>query len=138
MSPLLRLLNLTAQGRVPLESARAWFDVQVPDVRSGALLELARMIHQAHPTREEVAYGVTLSGLRTTYTPCVMFTREPTFQTAYRIAQLPADEHAKAFAVMLRVFAEADARRRRTDCSPCCTHEWHNLPQDDDPLHELG
>jgi hypothetical protein len=43
-----------------------------------------------------------------------MFTREPTFQTAYRIAQLPADEHAKAFAVMLQVFAEADERRRRT------------------------
>ncbi|MFF4433976.1 DUF5958 family protein [Streptomyces sp. NPDC001513] len=41
---------------------------------------------------------------------------------------LPADEHVKAFRVLLSVFAVADTRRRETYCKGACGHAWHNLP----------
>ncbi|WP_435878339.1 DUF5958 family protein [Streptomyces bobili] len=46
----------------------------------------------------------------------------------YVFAALPADEHGKAFHVLVSVFSAADTRRRQTYCKGACGHAWHNLP----------
>ncbi|MEU7067755.1 DUF5958 family protein [Streptomyces sp. NPDC046161] len=43
-------------------------------------------------------------------------------------SDLPADEHVKAFRVLVAVFAFADVRRRQMHCKNGCGHPWHSLP----------
>ncbi|MEV5491039.1 DUF5958 family protein [Streptomyces bobili] len=57
--------------------------------------------------------------------PSVIIRMDP---PRYVFAALPADEHGKAFHVLVSVFSAADTRRRQTYCKGACGHAWHNLP----------
>ncbi|MGV4986721.1 DUF5958 family protein [Streptomyces sp. NRAIS4] len=60
-----------------------------------------------------------------TANPSVMICMDPP-RSAF--ADLPADEHIKAFRVIVSVFSVADTRRSKTHCKGTCRHAWHNLP----------
>ncbi|MFD3420933.1 DUF5958 family protein [Streptomyces decoyicus] len=48
----------------------------------------------------------------------------------YWFSALPADEHVKAFRVLVSVFSVADTRRRQAYCKGTCGHAWHSsLPR---------
>ena len=125
------LLNRLAQAASPQLAGAAWFDQATPADRTDALERLALFCWQAHPTIAEVELAVNRSGLKRTHTPCVMLLSAQTLghHPFRRVAELPANEHTKAFALLLAVFSVADARRRREHCADGCTHDWHNLPQ---------
>ncbi|MGM9380717.1 DUF5958 family protein [Streptomyces antibioticus] len=102
-------------------------------VAIGKLLERAGAPQWAEPELDDgegadfEAWGC--AGLHTvrppTANPSVMICMDP---PRYGFASLPADEHVKAFRVLVSVFTVADTRRRETYCKGTCGHAWHNLP----------
>ena len=120
-------LNRVAQGYLSKESAIGWFSSENEISQKEILQSLNLCIHQSHPTEAEIEKGISESGLKETYTPCVIM-RSNNFMNARRkILGLPANEWVKSFTLWLYIFCIADARRRATDCKNGCDHWWHNL-----------
>ncbi|MER5477732.1 DUF5958 family protein [Streptomyces sp. NPDC002734] len=128
-----RILNELAQGLRPFPDGLAWFEALDEEKQSVVLRHLGHFCYQSHPTREEAVEAVRLSGLRPTHTPCVLILRGRADEQAGRVATLrPRHERIKAFRLLVRLLAVADARRRRF-CGGRCSHAWHRLP---DPTGE--
>jgi hypothetical protein len=128
MGPSAVRLNRIAQGTVPLEEGLAWFEGLDASDRFAVLRELASYCHQAHPHLEEGALAIERSGLKPTFTPCVLLQKAIVPERAvWRIAALPTDEQLKAFRLLMTLLTIADARRRATQCKDGCSHEWHAL-----------
>ncbi|MFI8264668.1 DUF5958 family protein [Streptomyces sp. NPDC085665] len=60
-----------------------------------------------------VRHGSARSGVKATANPSVMVCMD---SPRYGFAALPADEHVKAFRVLVSVFSVADTRRRQRYC----------------------
>lgn len=117
--------NEVAQGLRTLDDGTAWFSGLSLPQRERALRQVAGYAMQAHITAADGRVGVARSGVKATANPCVMICMDP---PRYGFAGLPADEHVRAFRVLVSVFAVADTRRRETHCRGTCGHSWHNLP----------
>ncbi|WP_369009094.1 DUF5958 family protein [Streptomyces sp. WAC06614] len=119
------VVNEIAQGLRTLDDGPAWFSGLSPADRRDVLQQVSGYAMQAHLTPADGRAGVTRSGVKPTADPAVMICMDP---PRYAFWGLPADEHVKAFRVLVRVFAVADARRRETSCKGTCGHSWHHLP----------
>ncbi|MFE6064586.1 DUF5958 family protein [Streptomyces sp. NPDC056431] len=120
-----RVVNEVAQGLRTLDDGTTWFSALSPAGRREVLREVAGYAMQAHITSADGHAGVARSGVKPTANPSVMICMDP---PRYGFAALPADEHVKAFRVLVSVFSVADTRRRKTYCKGTCGHDWHNLP----------
>lgn len=128
MHPFVISINRAAQSPDSLESICDWFMGLEPNDRRTALQFLSGSCQQAHPLPDEGKAAIIMSGLKSSFTPCVMLSKVPFPERAvHRIAELPDDEHTKAFRLLYCLFAIADTRRRETQCRGTCTHPWHNL-----------
>lgn len=127
METSLRILNLTAQGRQSVEETLNWFQATESVQQIAILRDLAMAVQQAHPTTDDISSAIALSGLKSTYTPCVILKKHPVPDALQRVMSLPEDERIKSFRLMLHVLSVADTRRRGTNCAGGCTHEWHNI-----------
>jgi Family of unknown function (DUF5958) len=128
MHPLLIPINRAAQTPDSLESICEWFVGLDPVDRRTALNYLSGSCQQANPFPEDGKAAIVMSGLKSSFTPCVMVSKAPfPGRAVHRIADLPEDEHNKAFRLLYCLFAIADTRRRETQCRGTCTHPWHNL-----------
>jgi hypothetical protein len=119
-----RVVNEVAQGCRTLDDGAAWFSGLSPVGRQAVLHEVGGYAVQAHITAADGSAGVAQSGVKPTANPSVMICMDP---PRYGFANLPGDEHVKAFRVLVSVFSVADTRRRRTYCKDGCGHAWHNL-----------
>ncbi|MFD4864806.1 DUF5958 family protein [Streptomyces sp. NPDC058412] len=119
-----RVVNEVAQELRTLDDGAAWFSGLSPAGRQEVLREVGGYAMQAHVTAADGRAGVARSGVKPTANPSVMICMDP---PRYGFSGLPADEHVKAFRVLLSVFAVADTRRRETYCKGACGHAWHNL-----------
>lgn len=87
---------------------------------------LSMMVKQAHPTRDEALQAIRDSGLRSTFTPCVLLVKgDFPEKNLGKICSLPEYEHEKAFRLLIEVFRIADKRRREEQCADGCSHWWH-------------
>lgn len=120
-----RVVNEIAQELRTFDDGAAWFSGLSLAGRQEVLREVASYAMQAHITATDGRVGVARSGVKPTANPSVMICMDP---PRYGFANLPADEHVKAFRVLVSVFAVADTRRRETDCKGTCGHAWHHLP----------
>ena len=121
-------LNRIAQGLLAEDVGLRWFEGLSAEERIAVLRDLVHITAQSHPNGEEVPLAIAKSGLKPTFTPCVMLrTAEQPGRALSRIASLSAPEHTKSFRLLLALFSIADTRRRETQCKDGCTHEWHNL-----------
>ncbi|MGA5198733.1 DUF5958 family protein [Streptomyces exfoliatus] len=120
-----RVVNEIAQELRTLDDGEAWFSGLTLARRQKVLQEAAGYAMQAHITAADGRAGVTRSGVKPTANPSVMICMDP---PRYGFADLPADEHVKAFRVLVSTFAIADTHRRQTYCKSTCTHAWHHLP----------
>ncbi|MEU6668015.1 DUF5958 family protein [Streptomyces sp. NPDC046727] len=121
-----RIVNEIAQELRTLDDGTTWFSGLCLTRRQEVLQEVAGYAMQAHITSADGHAGVARSGVKRTANPFVMICMDP---PRYGFAGLPADEHVKAFRVLVSVFAVADTRRRTTECKNTCGHAWHNLPR---------
>ncbi|MGW7328507.1 DUF5958 family protein [Streptomyces sp. NPDC054840] len=119
------VVNEVAQGLRTLDDGAAWFSGLYPADRQEVLRAVAGYAMQAHITAADGRAGVGRSGVKPTANPAVMICMDP---PRSGFAGLPADEHVKAFRVLVSVFAVADTRRRQKYCKGTCGHPWHNLP----------
>ncbi|MFF1695591.1 DUF5958 family protein [Streptomyces sp. NPDC058257] len=120
-----RVVNEIAQEFRTLDDGVAWFSDLSLARRQDVLREVAGYAMQANITAADGRSGVTRSGVKSTANPSVMICMDP---PRYSFAGLPADEHVKAFRVLVSVFTIADTRRRETHCRDTCGHTWHHLP----------
>ena len=120
-------INKIAQGVIKLRDGINWFDACDLKTKREILQSLNSFLGQAHPSCKEVADGIKLSGLKSSYTPCVLMAKKPFNEAMSIIRGLPENESKKSFILWLSILSIADKRRRETDCSNGCTHEWHNL-----------
>ncbi|MEU6620039.1 DUF5958 family protein [Streptomyces litmocidini] len=120
-----QVVNEVAQGLRTLDDGTSWFSALSPAGRQAVLQEVAGYAMQAHITAADGREGVARSGVKPTANPSVMICMDP---PRYGFAALPADEHVKAFRVLVSVFSVADTRRRQSCCKGTCGHTWHNFP----------
>jgi uncharacterized protein DUF5958 len=120
-----QVVNEIAQGLRMLDDGAAWFSGLSVAGRQEVLREAGGYVMQAHITAADGRAGVARSGVKPTANPSVMICMDP---PRYGFANLPAEEHVKAFRVLVSVFAVADTRRRETECKGTCGHAWHHLP----------
>ncbi|MET9595657.1 DUF5958 family protein [Streptomyces sp. NPDC006516] len=110
-----------------LDDGSSWFSGLPPAERQAVLREVGGYAMQAHITAADGQVGVARSGVKPTATPSVMICKDP---PRYGFAALPADEHIKAFRVLVSVFSVADTRPGRHSAkAPADTHGTTCFPE---------
>ncbi|MFO7936636.1 MAG: DUF5958 family protein [Kiritimatiellia bacterium] len=119
-------INQVAQGLEPMEEAVEWFNGLDRGDQRQTLRDVNYMALQAHPSTEVVNECIEMSGLKPSYTPCVLMLKSNNLaeQTA-KIINLPENEFEKAFRLLLSLLSIADRNRRQTECANGCSHWWH-------------
>lgn len=120
-------LNRIAQGTISIENGASWFEYSNQDDRRKIMQCLDLFIQQSHPTNKEIEAGISLSGLKETFAPCVIVRNRPFYEARQKILQLQNIDKERAFQLFVSIFKVADTRRRETECKNGCSHEWHNL-----------
>ncbi|GII58531.1 hypothetical protein Pth03_69200 [Planotetraspora thailandica] len=121
------ILNELAQGLRPMSWGVEWFEGLTAEEQLAALRDLSRYCIQARATVEDGPESVRLAGIRPTHTPAVLITRGRLMEQLGKIINLPQDERAKAFRLLVALLAVADQRRRERYCAGGCSHAWHQL-----------
>ncbi|WP_406487939.1 DUF5958 family protein [Streptomyces phaeochromogenes] len=116
------ILNKLAQGIRPMAEGEAWFTALAEDEQSLVLKKLVRFCVQARAVETDAQEAIARSGMRPTYTPAVMLTR-----WRLNMSHLPPYDRARAFRLLVALFAIADNRRRERYCADGCSHAWHQL-----------
>ena len=120
-------INEISQSCITKEDGLEWFLNSSEDDRKCILERLSRCLHQSHPHESEIEDGILNSGLKETYTPCVILRNNNFSDARYKTLNLPPNEWVKIFTLWMTIFSIADTRRRNTDCKDGCDHYWHNL-----------
>lgn len=121
------IINKIAQQIIPLEDGLDWFDSSTEEQQKEIMRTLDLCLHQSHPLHKEIEEGIKISGLKETYTPCVLMLKKSFNEARNKILKLPISEWRKSFILWVAIFSIADLRRRETNCKNGCEHEWHNL-----------
>ena len=120
------LVNQLAQGIVEMPTGESWFAGLAESTQRSVLRELNVFIANATPHSEDAARAVAVSGLKSTFTPCVLLTTGLNIQHQLaKISDLPRPELGKAFRLLIALLAVADARRRTTNPLNATNHWWH-------------
>jgi hypothetical protein len=120
-------INKIAQGLIDNQDGTTWFEDSHENMQRSILRAFYYMLHQSHPTHADVENGIRLSGLKPTFSPCVVMLKRPLGDACNKILAMPHHELSKAFKLWLAIFSIADRRRRETNCANGCAHDWHNL-----------
>jgi len=120
-------INKLAQGLIPLEEGLEWYDNSGAEDRESLMRALDLCVSQSHPTKEDIEKGIKLSGLKETYSPCVLVQKKHFNEARNNIIHMPELDQRRGFILLLSIFGVADERRRETQCKGGCTHEWHNI-----------
>ena len=127
MNERLLRINKIAQRMISFEEGVQWFDEAASEYRGKIMQALDICVWQSHPTVEDIEEGIRISGLKETYSPCVLIRKKPFNEVRQRILRMRELDQRRGFILLLSVFSVADKRRRETECVNGCTHEWHNI-----------
>lgn len=115
-------LNQYAQGIGTASELTEWFESKSDECQVAILRQLVFFAFQSGVDSEVAKEALKQSGLRLTFTPCVLLQngvekedsgiRGSLRQAAAQIINLPADERGKSFALLLELFRLAAARNR--------------------------
>ncbi len=131
------LLNRLAQCLVDISEGQRWFDGLGENKRRDVLRELNLMIANASPRPGDIPDAIADSGLKSTYTPCVLLrTGEIRTQLA-KIVGLPENELVKAFRLLISLLGVCDSRRRREKPVEPKEHWWHRDLNDPTVVAEI-
>ncbi|MGI5162376.1 DUF5958 family protein [Microbispora sp. CA-102843] len=121
------ILNELAQDIRPVSWGVVWFEGLTAEDQLVVLRDLANYCIQAGAVVEDGPESVLLAGIRLTHTPAVLITRGRLAEQLAKIINLPQDERAKAFRLLIALLTVADGRRRERYCAGGCSHAWHQL-----------
>lgn len=109
------LLNKYAQGIESEEIVlNAFYDMSLKD-KVKYLKDLSNLIIQSKPVREDTNLAILNSGLKQTYTPCVLLQKGITMNNLYKIIELPENEIQKVIILLLSLFKVSYSRRFLTE-----------------------
>ncbi|WP_185230341.1 DUF5958 family protein [Teredinibacter franksiae] len=120
-------INKIAQGLIPLEQGMEWFQSSDEETRTEIMKTLDLCIYQSHPSKEDIEKGIVASGLKNTYSPCVLIRVKPFNEVRRKVLRMSGIDQIRSFKLFVNVFSVADERRRKEQCESGCTHDWHNL-----------
>jgi hypothetical protein len=119
------ILNQIAQSIIDIETGEKWFSAFDANDQKDILGKLMYCVYQSHPKEIERKYAVLESGLRPTFTPCVLLVQKYNIQCQLKqICSLPNEENKKSFRLLITLLSISD-KRRRLECGDSCNHWWH-------------
>jgi hypothetical protein len=118
-------LNCLAQDIRPMEEGKAWFEKLPFEKQLEILREISVYAQQAGLRESDVQNAIAKSGLKATYTPCILASKEKLKIQLAKILDLPRVEYLRSFVLLLSLFSVADERRRNNQCKNGCSHWWH-------------
>jgi len=130
-------LNQAAQHAVAASAFEDWFRIMTLERQKIVLAKLVEMILQAKPGLEDGKVAVQVSGLKPTFTPCVLLSKGVQKSDLNKVVGLPESENLKAAVLLLEVFRQADCRRRQRECGNEERHWWHRDLRDPRVVQEI-
>jgi hypothetical protein len=118
-------INQVAQGVHSISELMTWYDGLTPEYQLVTIKALRDMIFNARPEPEDASEAITRSGLKPTFTPCVLLAKGASREQINKIADLPKAEQGKALLLLLSLFQVADRRRRSQEVGDVERHWWH-------------
>ncbi|PQL93348.1 DUF5958 family protein [Apibacter adventoris] len=98
------LLNKYGQG---IESKEillsSFYEMSLEDKRN-YLKDLSNLIIQSKPIKEDIDLAILDSGLKRTYTPCILLEKGINMNNLYKIVNLPENEIQKVVILLLSLF----------------------------------
>jgi hypothetical protein len=119
------IINQLAQNILDRTDGETWFDSLDPTRQMAMLNDVFYFIKNTSPHQEDAMMAIAKSGLKTTYTPCVLLTKYDLWGALAKIKNLPIDERPKVFKLAVTLLGISDERRRAQRCSGLCSHWWH-------------
>lgn len=130
------VLNKVVQGYISTDDAISWFGVQDSVEMLDSLRVLTRMITQSRAENSDVGKAIVNSGLKPTFTPCVLLSSGSLNTQIAKLLQLPPNEYMKSFRLLVALQSIADTRRREI-CGQSCNHWWHGDLDSEDYLRRI-
>ena len=135
------ILNRAARGYDRPGQVERWFHELDPADQQRVLILLWRMAQQAgwreDSTHDDTTSAVMQADLGPADPVRQVVAGRPTDEMLERVAQTPPAVWSRLFAVLLRVLALADTRRRGTRCATGCSHWWHQDLDDPELLDKV-
>lgn len=125
------LLNQLAQGLVPADEGRRWFNRLAEGEQRDVLEQLWIFAAQAGARESDVDVAIARAQLKSSFTPCVLLRNGRLKIQVAKVLELPFVEREKSFRLLSALFQVADERRRNEDCINGCSHWWHAKTQRD-------
>ncbi|MDH5547969.1 MAG: DUF5958 family protein [Gammaproteobacteria bacterium] len=119
-------INKIAQNLISVDDGLKWFEDSDENQKMDIMRSLDMCIFQSHPTVEDIDLGMQNSGLKETYSPCVLIRSKPFNEARQKVLSMTGLDQYRAFQLFVAIFAAADNRRREMECKGGCSHEWHN------------
>ena len=104
-------VNKYGQGLVEAEQLLNLFQRFDFDSQQVFLNEILYLILQSKPKEEDIEIAILHSGLKSTYTPCVLLKKGITTHNLEKLIKLPKNERTKVFVLLLSLFKIAYKRR---------------------------
>lgn len=127
ISDIDRTLNLIVQGKMIEGYIGEWFMALPAETKQAILFRIVFLCLQAGATDQDAKNAIIASGLKKTYTPCILLSVGNIKMQLSKIVNLPESEWLKAYKLIMALMKIADDRRRNTECRNGCTHWWHQL-----------
>ena len=105
------LVNKYGQGLVGTELLLNLFGSFDMGSQKVFLSEILFLILQSKPKEEDIEPAIISSGLKSTYTPCVLLKKGVANHNLVKLINLPENELQKAFVLLLNLFRIAYKRR---------------------------
>lgn len=122
-------INLIVQKKIQMTDGEKWFTSLEKEKQLIVNRQLVFFITEAGVEKNDIADAIKNSGLKPTYTPCVLLSQEPIRIQFSKILLLPYSEYKKIFILFLNLFSIVDNRRRELHCKNNCSHWWHNIEE---------
>lgn len=105
------LINKYGQGLINSEPLLSNFEgLEVASTRS-FLNDMLCLLQQSKPTDSDIEPAILGSGLKPTYTPCVLLGKGVAIHNLEKLIKLPENELNKVFLLLLSLFKVAYQRR---------------------------
>lgn len=105
------LINKYGQGLVNKEPLLQFFKSLEEISQKAILNDMLFLIQQSKAKDDDIDLAILNSGLKSTYTPCVLLKKGVLNYNLERIINLPKQEMTKVFLLLLSLFREAYQRR---------------------------
>jgi hypothetical protein len=105
------LVNKYGQDIVGIEPLLLIFERFEISSKKDFLNDIVFLILQSKPQEEDIEPAIEESGLKSTYTPCVLLKKGVANNNLQRLVDLPNDELKKVFVLLFNLFRIAYKRR---------------------------